>query len=331
MVKEVLQITPQLTTSDLNKMEQSLNSRFGKVAKKFGKGLLDVVMGGGILGVGLALIQRLLNPLKEVQEAVDRTLNKSSDLTTQATHFGSNAGELAKLHAFGSAKGIESGSLDVLVEKFQQAVVAAQKDPTTNSPVRQFVGKTDMVSSFLTFVDNLKKASTQQQEQVQEEVFGGKQILKMSEFLHSDFEALANSFKDISIADITKSAEKISKLADLDKLNKAHRELQDFNDKGKVMNGGIIAARDTADAERLKAENKRIASYDSLASIDIRIEKILNKVEEVSTEILKDAPIILDALGAVPSVIQKGHDITKDAINWIKSSPIKAFGKGGYR
>src|SRR4051812_42229231 len=101
MFTEILRIRPQLDNSDMNNMERTLTSRFGRVAKKFSAGLKAAV----ILGAGAALLEKVLNPLNETREAIDRTLNKSSDLTTSAKQFGSTPGELLRLQGLAGAKG----------------------------------------------------------------------------------------------------------------------------------------------------------------------------------------------------------------------------------
>ena len=82
MYTEILKVKPQLDTKDLNKMEKTLQSRFSRLAKGFGKSITNVIKGGGVAGIAIALIDKLLNPLKEVQEAIDRSLSKGDDLAT---------------------------------------------------------------------------------------------------------------------------------------------------------------------------------------------------------------------------------------------------------
>ncbi len=50
MFKEILQIIPKVNAADLRAMESSLSGRFANVSKKFGKGMLAALTGGGIAG-----------------------------------------------------------------------------------------------------------------------------------------------------------------------------------------------------------------------------------------------------------------------------------------
>jgi methyl-accepting chemotaxis protein len=119
MFKEILKIIPQVENRDLKKMERSLGRRFTRIARKFGKVLTTVLTKGSLVGLGLALINRIVNPLQAVQESIDRILKQGDDLVTFAQTFNTTAGKLAKLTAFGEATGLDRDFLFQLLSKFQ--------------------------------------------------------------------------------------------------------------------------------------------------------------------------------------------------------------------
>src|SRR4051812_12038079 len=100
-------------------MENSLNKRFTSIAKKFGKGLVDTLKGGGLFAIAGVLINKVLNPLQKVQETIDKTLARGSDLATFAKQFHSSPGNLARLEALGQSQGLDSEGLRNLLLKFQ--------------------------------------------------------------------------------------------------------------------------------------------------------------------------------------------------------------------
>ncbi len=318
MFKEVLYITPELSPADLNKMEKSLGSRFQSIAKKFGKGLLSVLTGGGIAGVALGLVDKLLNPLKEVQEAIDKTLAHGNDLVTQAKQFNTTAGELAKLQSFGAAKGISPEEVNLLVEKFQTAVSEAVADPTKQTSVRQFVGQKDTAQGLFDFIQGLQKLDKNQQIQVQEEVFGAKQILKMSEFLNSDFVQLGKAFSGISTAKVTKIADKTSGFQDQEQQKGAVRNLQDFVTKGSLINQGVINSREEQAKRQLIQENKQLASFDSLSQIEETTNTILNEIKNG----------ILQLTGMFVKLTDLANNVKKISDYPFMNSIKKLFGKG---
>ncbi len=290
MFKEILQIIPQIDSATLNAMEKSLGSRFAKIAKGFGKGLLATLTGGGVAGLALGLVDKLLNPLKDVQEAIDKTLNRGSDLAVQAKQFNTTSGELAKLQAFGAAKGLDPDSVNHLIEKFQSAVSEAIADPTKQTSVRQFTGQKDTAQAFFDFIQGLQKLDKNKQIQVQQEVFGEKQILRMSEFLNADFDKLNGKFKGISTEAITQKVDKVDNLDELNKTLGAVRGLKDFNDKADAMTKNMIILKNEQEKRQLEIQNKQIASYQNLANIEAAATEIMNTVKE---GILKLTDIVL--------------------------------------
>lgn len=287
MFKEVLLITPKLSSSDLNNMERSLQSRFTKVAKGFGKGLLGVLGGAGVVGlVGGAIggaisgiYDRLVAPLKETQSAIDRTLKNADDISTNAKAFGSSTGELARLQAFGEATGLQAGDLTTLVQKFQSAVAEAEADPNKSSAVRQYVGTTNSVAGFFEFIQALNGMSKNDQLLVQGQVFGEKQIKKMADLLQNAGK-IAEGFGGPSADRLTKA---IDPLADQnDKVDRvaALRKLEDFEKKSQLITDDVIAQNEKQKAFELKRENDRLATFSKLASIALTADEINAKIDK---------------------------------------------------
>ncbi len=283
MWSEIVKFIPQLSSGDLGKMEQSLNSRFMKVAKKFGTGIKNILLGGGTVGVVLALIDKILSPLKEAQEALDRTLNHASDVTTLANQFGTTEGNIIKLQATGKQLGLDPESLNILLEKFQAKVAEAQHDPEAPSSVRQFIGQKDTVSAFAEFIQNLQKMSKNDQILVQENVFGEKQILKMAQFLQGfDKSKLAEGPK---AADLTAATQKVNSLDEMDKQITKARELQDVIDKANSITKDFVVASNTSKQIALDKENARLKNFEKLASLDDMVSKMGGQLETIASGI----------------------------------------------
>lgn len=280
MFTEILKILPKLDNADLNKMENSLGKRFVKISKKFGKGLGAALMGGGIAGLALGLIDKLINPLKEVQDSIDKAMSHGDDLVTNAKQFGTTAGKLAKLQAIAGSTGLDAGSLDMLVTKFQTAVAEAVQDPKKITSVRQYVGEKDTADAFFQFIQSLQKMNKTQQLLVQQEVFGEKQVLKMADFLGTDFSTLSKYFAKISTDRLTSSANKLGDLNDLTQTLEQVRGLNDLNSKAGVINKGMVMSKDRQEKLNLEKENQRIQAYTSLSTISETTTKMLTFLEQ---------------------------------------------------
>lgn len=281
---DILKIIPKLDNKDLAAMEKSLTSRFTKIAKGFGKGIMSALKGGGAIGLITGLIDKVLNPLKEVQEAIDRTLKTADDISTQANQFNTSAGKLLKAVTLAKATGLDQDSLFMLMQKFQTAVAQAKanpNDPTVNS-VKNFVGQKDTLTAFFGFMEELKKLNTDQRILVQNQVFGEKQIGKMSEFLNADFAKVGKltGIDKVSSDRAGKSVDKLANLSDLADAKAAGRDFTDMINKSKVITQGMIESRDAQERQALQKENQRIQSYQDLAAISMTAEKIYGLVDK---------------------------------------------------
>lgn len=280
MFREILQIIPKLDASALNKMTQTLGARFAKISKGFGKGLVGALKGGGILGLATAAIDKLLNPLKETQDAIERTLTQADDVVTNAEQFGSTPGELFKLQKLAQAQGLDASGLDQLILKFQGAVAEAVADPAKKTAVREFAGDTNSVQSFYQFIQALNKMDRNQQLLVQQEIFGEKQTLKMADFLRADFQKLNVQLGTKDASAYTPGLEKLGAINDLNDALKAKREIEDTMKKSTLINSGMVTSRDVSERIELARENERIANYKNLQSISDTSGKIMNLLEQ---------------------------------------------------
>lgn len=315
MFEAILKIIPKLDEKDLRQLQRSLQDRFAKVAKSFGKGIVNIFKGGGLLGAALALIEKVLNPLKDVQEAMERTLKTSDDIATNAGQFNTETGKLFKLVKLAQSTGLDQDSLFTLITKFQTAVAQAKADPNDQSvsSVRAFTGQTDTAEAFFNFIQSLQSMKKDQQVLVQQQVFGEKQILKMSDFLQTDFrkQLSAIGLDKKSSSEFTKSIEGTAKLNDLADVLLAQRESDDILKKGKLINENMIMARHRSEQIALERENKQLASYENLASISDMTSKIMAMVEQG-----------IGMLGGLINKITPFVNQMTDAINKFMKSPI---------
>lgn len=326
MVSEILKIIPKLDGSALAKMERDLGSRLGRVAKKFGSQIGNLFKGGGIAGAALALIDKILNPLKEVQEAMDRTLSMSDDLATNAGQFNTTTGKLFKLTQLGKATGLGQDNLFQLMTKFQTAVAQAKANPNDDSvsSVRNFMDTEDTAEGFFQFIQSLQKMDKSTQVRVQEQIFGEKQILKMADFLQSDFPKLFQKIglDKVTTEKLTTSIEKLANLNDLADTLTAQRETTDIIKKSGIITESMILAKNNAEKQALERENARIKGYENLQAITQTVDKIMTVLEEG-----------LDQLGIfikwmTPTINRLVEAVEKFSKGPVARGIMKFFGKG---
>ena len=326
MLREVLKFTLRLEEKDLKSMESKLNSRFARVARKFGGGLKRILTGGGVVGaiaaMGSAIVMKVLNPLKETQDAIERTLGRLDNIGTMATKFSTTTGNMAKLITLAEATGISQDELFPLMNKFESAVLQARQDPNKPSAVREFAKDEDIANSFFKFVQALKGLDAGQQGIVQREVFGEKQTLRAADFFQADFPALAKRLGLDKVDTSTKNllSNQLNPGLDLvqeKKILDAKRNFDDLLDKSKRLSKDQLETIDASARAELKRESERIDNFKQIAEAAESIKRIEYAMEKAATTIFSTFPDIQARLtsvmdkisGALPKIVQSFSDI----------------------
>lgn len=314
MFSEILKIIPKLDNGDLAKMESSLTSRFGRISKKFGKGLIASLTGGGIAGIALGFIDKLLNPLKEVQDAIDKSLKHSDDIVTNAERFGTTAGKLFKLQQVGVATGLPEETLNMMLEKFQNSIAMAIADPSAVTAVRQFVPKPvldkegqpkvdpttgrqilekqDTAETFFKFIQAMSKLPTEQRALVEQEIFGERLILKAADFVNSAKDGFAQQLRIMKAAPAetyTPGLNKLGSMNDLADALTAQRNMKDMLTKSELISGDMILQRNRQEQANLDRENAKLTrdGYQALVQMDVKVTKMMSFIEQGYLELLK--------------------------------------------
>ena len=279
MFSEILKIVPKLDNRDLQTMERGLNKRFKRVAKKFGKGIGAIFKGGGLLAIGLAFMDKILNPLKEVQDAINKTLVSTDDLATFANQFETTTGKLAKLSTLGKGSGLTENDLFYLLTKFQGSL-AAERAGTEKNGLGEFTGFEDTTDAFFSFIQSLKQAPKDQQVLVQEKVFGERQILKMADFLQNDFKNVFEAgLNDVKSSDISKSYNRAAGLNDYRDGKEAVLDLKHQMRISNKINKGIVDEMLNAKRIEQRRLEQRVNAYKDLQAISNTTAKMLELLE----------------------------------------------------
>jgi hypothetical protein len=281
MFSEILKIVPKLDDGDLGRMERSLNDRFSRVAKKFGSGLLNIIKGGGIAGVAIALIDKILNPINEIKESIEKTLNASDQLSTNAKQFGTTSGKLFRLQNLAQAQGIAPDEIFMLIQKFQTAVANAKADPTQRTAVSNFVDRPDTAEAFFEFIQAIQKLDKSSQLIAQQEVFGEKQIGKMAQFIQNapKFAEMLQLIGGPGDQELTRAIDKNSNLKGFFDAGRANIAAEDVVRKSKGISQDKIQALLTNEFQQTTREDDRLANFKALQGIQTSTDKIAATLE----------------------------------------------------
>lgn len=292
MFSEVLKIIPKIDNAAAANMERSLSSRFKNVSKKFG-GALKVA---AVASLGSAFVSQILSPLNDVKATLKATLTKADDIVTYAAQFNTTPEKLAKLQSFASLKGLEADNLYMLLNKFQGAIANAKADPTKPSAVRNYTDIPDTADAFFEFIQALQKLTPIQQNLVQQSVFGEKQILKMSEFLQSNFKQSESALSKVNFKNLGVALTALESLESDQKTAEVLNGLQDLIQKSLVINSGTIQAESLADRLKNARENKQISDFAAISDLNNQMEEMKEMLRSATTTFLKDFPVIMQSV-----------------------------------
>lgn len=127
MFTEVLRIKPVLDESSAKQMESTLSSRFTKVAQRFGTGLKNVIK-GSVLGISLALLSKILNPIEALDTKLKSLLTHGTDIRDLAERFGTSGGNLQRLQDVAQSLGVNPDQFKDVLTKFAESVEKARDE-----------------------------------------------------------------------------------------------------------------------------------------------------------------------------------------------------------
>jgi hypothetical protein len=312
MFKETLLIQPKLDATEAKKMEDNLHQRFDRVAKKFGKGLLKAFVGGGVIGAAFAAINRLLNPLEEIETRIKSLIEQSDTISETAEKFGTSAGKYFKLQQLGQAAGLDDAGLKELLNKFKAAQEVAQKelaDPSqglhrSTVALQQFAGEKDIASAFFRAIQDLKNQDKETRTSTERSIFGDKLTGSARRFVDSDFAALS---KTIGIQDTGKLDEAFKGNASISSLSKgleAQRNVQSFVENSANLNEEMVRAIDEIEKSKITLEAQQLGAIADLKNAAIAINAIKGLVDKGLQQVEK----LLGLLAPLAPMLNKLSD-----------------------
>lgn len=305
MISEIVKLVPEADRAALNKMFSTLSSRFSQIAKMFGKGLKVAMTAAPFLAIGGAILSKLLNPLQESEEIIDRILQKTGDTEDTAEDLGTTAGNLLRLGFLGEAKGVDADTMKQLLTKFQGALVEerlAAQDPTKQAgTLREFIGEQDSSKAFFNFLQALNNRDLVDRDTAiaaQSEIFGEKLRGRTAQFFNAKPEELQMILDRLPSAGTLQSAfDKAAPVADQNDLLKASRNADDLVTKMNLMDPGKVLGLDASDRQKMRAQNEGLARFDSLKTSSIAIQELTHKIDQYATKLINEgAPLFLKAV-----------------------------------
>jgi hypothetical protein len=325
MFTEIIKFIARIDSTRLKQMFDYMNKRFTAISKRFNKGMKAAMKLTGVAAVAGLLIDKLVNPLKQAEEIIDRISKYGSDAKDVAEDLGTDPGTLLRLQGLAGAKGVDQDTLRSLLDKFRTALVEEQVSQSRNEPagpLRQFTRETDMSEAFLKFLFGLKQLGGNEQLLVQNQIFGEKLRGKTRQFFNAPGDEIAAILARLPSAEsLASAADRAATMGGLADRLKAIRELNDFVEKAGKIEERHVKGLDEAARGELKSENKALGRFDSSKSTTIAVQELSEKFEQLSTTLIGTTlPAIVTGINLLTGWIEKLYNMVNGFIGSMKQS-----------
>lgn len=299
-------ITIKFAPSDgsLKQTEKKLSGMFARVTKGFKNGFTKVwkgmKIGAGITAMATA-VTALLNPMSELNDRINQTLNKASGIKDRSEAVGTDVKSYLALQGYAKSKGVSEDTLASAIARIQ-SMVGDAKNGERNA-LWEYRGETDMAKVFYNIMNRIAEVQDPaERAALASDVFGRNAVTTLGPLVTEGFQkdTFNKLLNGIDLAKVEKSVYKLDDRANEQAVLAFKRDMQDMLTKGKAITPNTIKMQDAAERARLKNENARLKSYESVAMIDISLKQLLAVVSSLVTRL---EPALVLLAGALQVVI----------------------------
>lgn len=324
--KYTININPQVSASDGQRMENELNSRFANVAKKFGTNLKNTLITSLKVGAtaGLAGVVGMVatNPYEKTNEDKNRILNFADEIATRAAQFGITTKQMTKLTLLANSVGADvETALQIFSSKLQEARDFQAGDTTKSATLSAYVGK-DIGRAFYEFLKTASNKPAVERLAFVGQVFSDKMQNKLAELVQQDidkrFKELENRF---GYQRTGKAVDILAQREDLQKKLEQKRLGEELVRKSKVITTGTIQTEDAVLRAKLNREVQNLSQFEIYARQAALQEEMLKSIDAIRAKLMDTLFPLLEKL---VEFVEKLINISIQAIDWLKKIANKA-------
>lgn len=272
----------QLDKSQAQAMEKDLNGRFGRVATKFSSRLGTGLKRLAYSGILASAVGALLQPLDKLNDKIDSTLDKFSDVRDQARGFGVDEAQYLKARILSEAVGVQN--FDTMFSKFRQEMIKANKGMP--SALAQFRGKEGSVEDFMQLISSLKMAHPAQRQTMIGQIFGQDQIREVNKLVTADLTRLAEKLNvGAKNEDINVALQRVSNLREEQAILQGRRTIQELTQAPSIINKSILQDQDEYFRKQNELLNEQIKQYNNVAGLQKGVDKIVETTNKIASGI----------------------------------------------
>lgn len=272
----------QLDKSQAQAMEKDLNGRFGRVASKFSSRLGTGLKRLAYSGILASAVGALLQPLDKLNDKIDSTLDKFSDVRDQARGFGVDEAQYLKARILSEAVGVQN--FDTMFSKFRQELTRANKGMP--SALAQFRGKEGSVEDFMQLISSLKMAKPTQRQTMIGQIFGQDQIKEVNKLVTADLTRLAEKLNaGVKNEDIRSALQSVSGLREDQALLQGKRAIDELVQAPNLINKGVLQEQDAYFRKQNELLAEQMRQYSNVAGLQKGVDKIVETTNKIASGI----------------------------------------------
>lgn len=314
----ILNVKPTVSASDGRKLENDLNGRFARVAKKFGGALRTVgsklrgiIAGGATAGIGAMMT----NPIDSLNSTLDDTLRRYDDISSRAKQLGVSSGQLFQATAIAKSAGIQEEDFRAMLTAY--AVKVGEAKAGQDQMLAEFVNE-DMLTGFFRMVESLRNLNPEQRAYFGAKILGEDDVAKLAELINTDVqERHRELFGNTTAEQTTRAIEKLAGTEGKQSIMRGRLDVENLLAKSQNITNETIKMQNELERKKQEAENIKLSNYEMFAR--------MQKATEESKIILADMQ------AKIAPLLEKSVGILERFYNWLINSKRGKWAGGVFK
>lgn len=314
----ILNVKPTISAGDGRKLENDLNGRFARVAKKFGGALRTVgsklrgiIAGGAVAGI----TAMMTNPIDSLNSTLDDTLRRYDDISSRAKQLGVSSGQLFQATAIAKSAGIQEEDFRAMLTAY--AVKVGEAKAGQDQMLSEFVNE-DMLTGFFRMVESLRNLTPEQRAYFGAKILGEDDVSKLAELINTDVqERHRQLFGSTTAEQTTRAIEKLASTEGKQSILRGRLDVENLLAKSQSITDNTVRMQNEIAKKQQEAENINFSNYEMFAKM------------QVATE---DSKVILaDMQARITPLLEKSVGVLERMYNWLINSKLGKWAGGVFK
>lgn len=314
----ILNVKPTISAGDGRKLENDLNGRFARVAKKFGGALRTVgsklrgiIAGGAVAGI----TAMMTNPIDSLNSILDDTLRRYDDISSRAKQLGVSSGQLFQATAIAKSTGIQEEDFRAMLTAY--AVKVGEAKAGQDQMLSEFVNE-DMLTGFFRMVESLRNLNPEQRAYFGAKILGEDDVSKLAELINTDVqERHRELFGNTTAEQTTRAIEKLAGTEGKQSILRGRLDVENLLAKSQTITDNTVRMQNEIAKKQQEAENINFSNYEMFVRMQQATEE--SKI------------ILADMQAKIAPLLEKSVGILERLYNWLINSKLGKWAGGVFK